>query len=635
MCGICGYWGGDITQDEGRTLLHRMMDQITHRGPDEDGMFVGNGVGLGIRRLKVIDLQSGSQPMTNEQGSMQLVFNGEIYNYHALRSRLMEQGHRFATRSDTEVIVHQFETDSIDCLHLLNGMFAFALYDDEHKALMLARDRVGIKPLYYYWNGDLLLFASEIKALMASGLIDYHINWHSVWHYLTFRYVPAPETIWKNVYKLPPAHFMLLNSSFKTPMPVRYWDFPYRDDYPSISTEESVDEFEKLFLDSVKKRLIADVPVGVFLSGGLDSSAITAAIAEVHNHRLSSFSVAFEGASAIDERPFAREIAHTFGTDHHEVVIDQQQFMDFLPEFVYFSDEPLADLTAIPLYYLSQQARQHVTVVLSGEGSDEILGGYDFADKFRILQWVKRYNHVPSGIRVLASPFMKRLFHGKEINSFSIRNITTDQLIEQRWGHMTRLMQSEQKHQLLPDIIGCQDSISMVARQLERCASNDAFQRMLFLYSQSWLVEDLLMKADKMSMANSLELRVPFLDHRLVEWAARQASNVKINTDRNGKLVTKWVLRRFAKKRIPQSVLERPKAGFPVPVYNWLTDNLKTWAHDLLLGTDAMLPQWLNHAGLSDMLQQATADSTPSLHQHRLWNLLILELWMRRWKPTE
>jgi asparagine synthase (glutamine-hydrolysing) len=338
MCGIVGL-KGDFPREAAGRIVSRMNETIRHRGPDDEGTWAEDGFAFGMRRLSIIDLALGHQPMATADGARQIVFNGEIYNFKDLRQELVAQGHTFATASDTEVILRQYEQDGPDCVNRLNGMFAFAIWDRDAGRLFLARDRLGVKPLYYYWDGRNFLFASEIKALLASELVPREINLQALWDYLTFRYVPQPETIWQKVHKLPPGHALTVTSAQPQPVIRRYWDIPYTDNLPVKSQADYEEEFDSLFVDAVRLRLIADVPVGVLLSGGLDSSAVAAAISEVHNARLSSFSVAFSDSSAIDERPFARKVAEHVGLDHHEIVIGEREVRDFLPRVVYFTDE--------------------------------------------------------------------------------------------------------------------------------------------------------------------------------------------------------------------------------------------------------------------------------------------------------
>lgn len=634
MCGIVGYTGVPLSLEERLPFLRRMCDAIVHRGPDDDGYYADEQAGLGMRRLSIIDLSSGHQPIANEDGSKQIVFNGEIYNYLELRPQLEKQGHRFQTQSDTEVILRQYEQDGAACVQKFNGMFALAIWDYKERSLFIARDRMGVKPLYYYWDGKQFLFASEIKALLATGIPTRQLNEGALWDYLTFRYVPQPESIWKNIHKLPPGHSMTLSLDHPEPQPVRYWDIPYTDSYKVRSEEDLLLEFEELFLDAVRLRLIADVPVGILLSGGLDSSAVAAAVADLHNSQLNSFSVAFEDSPQINELGFARQVAQHVGTNHHEVVINQEEFCDFLPRLVHYSDEPMADLASVPLYYVSQLARQKVKVVLSGEGSDEILGGYDL--DLYVKQWdqSRKWRYLPKWLRNGGAATLASRFLGAKIaDRIQDLNLSTDLRTLPIPPTMTNHLGSEAKRGLLRNSSGFKDSLDQVRSEVKRVSSSDPLHQLLYVFCQSWLVEDLLMKADRMSMANSIELRTPFLDYRLVEWAANVPSKVKVGRNVTGEYETKRVLRQFAQNRLPAEIIRRPKMGFPVPVYEWLSDRLKPWATDLLTSPGAQLSRWMDTAAIRTQLHLGTQPNAPILERHRLWDLLILELWSQEWRP--
>ncbi len=634
MCGIAGYLGIPLSEEERIPFLHRMCDAIVHRGPDDDGYFTDGSAGLGMRRLSIIDLSTGHQPMTSEDGSKQIVFNGEVYNYRDLRPRLQAQGHSFRTQSDTEVILRQYEQDGPECVHKFNGMFAIAIWDAKNKNLFLARDRMGVKPLYYYWDGRTFLFASEIKALLATGLVPREVNEQALWDYLTFRYVPQPQSIWKNVYKLPPGHTLTVNIRNPELHPVRYWDIPYTDQIKGRSEAQLLSEFEELFIDAVRLRLIADVPVGILLSGGLDSSAVAAALGELHNAQLNSFSVAFEDSPDINELPYARQVAQHVGLTHHEVVIGEKEFLDFLPRFTRFADEPLADLASIPLYYVSQLARTKIKVALSGEGSDEILGGYNLDVYVRQWDQTRLWQKLPARFRENIAPKLAQWLGSQWEERLALANVPRDlQLLPAR-ANMTDHLTSEAKHILFRHNGDCRDSFDIVRAELGRVPSTDPLHQLLYVFSQSWLVEDLLMKADKMSMANSIELRTPFLDYRLVEWAAHAPSKIKIGRNANGQYETKRILRQFARKRLPKEIIERPKLGFPVPLYDWLSTRLKAWTFDLLAAPDAMIYRWLDPAAVRAELVAGTQPDAGILDRHRLWDLLILEVWSREWQPA-
>lgn len=634
MCGIAGYFTSSINAGERMALLRRMCDSITHRGPDDAGYYTDEQVGLSMRRLSIIDLAGGHQPISSEDKNKQIVFNGEIYNFASLRLTLEQKGHSFVTDTDTEVILHQYEEDGSDCVHQLNGMFAFAIWDKSARTLFLARDRMGIKPLYYYWDNESFYFASEIKAILASGRVKKALNLEAMWDYLTFRYVPQPNTIWTNIYKLPPGHTLTISVNKPYPHVQRYWDIPYNQLGPSKSEAEYDKEFEQLFLDATRLHLRADVPVGILLSGGLDSSAVAAAVAEVHNVNVSSFSVAFKDSPAINELPFARQVAGRVGTDHHEIVIGDQEFCDFLPSFVRFTDEPLADLASVPLYYVSHLARKHVKVVLSGEGSDEVLGGYSFNKAVKRWDMVRQFQRLPHWLReTLLVRMVNMMFGGQSADRVRKANIPVSQFHALYPPNMTNYLDSDQKQMLFKGNVTFKDSMGLVRTDLEHANTSDPLHQLLYIYCQSWLVEDLLMKADKMTMANSIELRVPFLDYRLVEWAARTPSWVKVGRNGYGQYQTKRVLRHFAHKRLPQDIITRPKWGFPVPVYDWLNNGLQLWATDLLSSANTQVYRWLEPSQVRQYLHLGCKPDSTMMQKHHLWNLLILELWAQEWQP--
>jgi len=630
MCGIVGLLGG-FSKDAAERIIAQMNGTIFHRGPDDEGAWAEDGFAFAMRRLSIIDLALGRQPIASEDGSKQIVFNGEIYNFRDLRPQLAAQGHTFSTASDTEVILHQYEQDGPDCVKRLNGMFAFAIWDRVEGRLFLARDRMGVKPLYYYWDGRNFLFASEIKALLASELVPREINLQALWDYLTFRYVPQPETIWQKVYKLLPGHTLSFSTDRPEPVIRRYWDIPYADGARVKCQEEYEEEFTNLFLDAVRLRLIADVPVGVLLSGGLDSSSVAAAISEVHNAKLNSFSVAFQDSPATDERPFARQVAERVGMDHSEIVIGEREVRDFLPRLVYYTDEPLADLASIPLYYVSHLAREKVKVVLSGEGSDEILGGYHLGETVRSWDRLRQFQRLPRWLRRDVASGLARILGERWVKRVQRANVPLDQALAANPINMTNYLSSAAKQTLFNQNAPQQESMAKVQAVLEHLHTREPLHQLLYIYCQSWLVEDLLMKADKMTMANSLELRVPFLDYRLVEWAAQAPPWVKVGRNGLGGYETKRVLRNFARTRLPAEIITRSKQGFPVPLYDWLTTRLRALATELLASPDTRLYCWLRPAEVRKQLQLGTDPTGTITDKHRLWNLLILELWLRQW----
>lgn len=598
MCGIAGMLRYPAGLETRQALAERMGAAIEHRGPDDRGTYVDEHVALAMQRLSVIDLEGGHQPMTTPAGDIHIVFNGEIFNYRDLRSALCRSGERFATDSDTEVILHQYRRHGLEGLETLNGMFGIAIWDRRDRTLHLVRDRMGVKPLYYFWDGQVFAFASEIKSLLELPLVGRHVNERAIWDYLTFRYVPAPDTIWHNIHKLQPGHRLSISTTGE-PKIERWWDIPAPCASIQMSDHDAVASFGELFSDAVERRMVADVPVGIMLSGGLDSSAVAAVAARNHTN-LKTFSVSFKDSPSIDERPYARSVARHLGTEHAEVEIGEREFVDFVPDFVRYTDEPLADLASIPLYYVSKLARDSVTVALSGEGADEILAGYE-CDRW----WSNRLASRCGDLRSDRVP-----------------------------PHMTNYLDSDEKQALLRGGHLWPDSMDVLHRHLARGGDRHPVDQLLYLYCQDWLVEDLLMKADRMSMATSLELRTPFLDYRLVEWAARAPMSAKIGPNFDGTWQTKRVLRQFAASLLPSEILTRPKLGFPVPVYGWLSGSLKQFAYDMVVDDKARLSSWIQPDAARAAFERGTAIDADNAGRHRLWHLIILEQWMRAWLPS-
>lgn len=633
MCGIVGV-SGPFSRERCSEILQRMNDAIVHRGPDDEGLWAEDGFGFAMRRLSIIDLAGGRQPIWDEDAGVGVVFNGEVYNYRALREQLLKQGHSFRTTSDTEVVLKTLINSGLPGIHTWNGMFAVAAWDRNEKKLVLIRDRMGVKPLYYFYDGTTFLFASEIKAILASGLVSRSINRQALWDYLTFRYVPGPEAIWKNIRKLAPGHYLEFSRGGE-PIETCYWktDVRFSENSDNHRTAEQREkEFEELFLDAVKLRLEAsDVPVGVMLSGGLDSSAVAAAAIELGHRNFHTFSVGFEQGGYYSELPYARQVAEHVGANYHEVVIGQKEFLDMLPELVYYSDEPLADLAAVPLLAVSRLAQRNVKVVLSGEGSDEILAGYNLELAERRWKLVRTLQRVPK-------PLMSLVASGSRLLSptFSEKANRVAQLPLARWNqrelpHMTHYLDEEEKLLLWPN--GDHENSDRLLTDLYKSASaTDPLQQILSVYQKSWLVEDLLMKADKMSMAASVELRTPFLDYRLVEWANRQPNNVKIKRKGLKTYETKSVLRRFCAQRLPPEILTRTKRGFPVPVNGWLQQNLSSWAQDVLMGSNGKVTAGFSRQTVSNLIRSAEQGSEKAAG--KVWLLIVLEFWLKAWNAS-
>lgn len=630
MCGIVGI-AGSFSRAECVEILRKMNAAVEHRGPDDEGVWAEDDFGMAMRRLSIIDLAGGHQPMWDERGRLGVVFNGEVYNYRALQQEFRTNGHQFRTTSDTEVVLKTLVEHGLAGIHKWNGMFAVAAWDPREKKLVLIRDRIGVKPLYYFYDGATFLFASEIKAILASGVVERSIDQQALWDYLTWRYVPGPETIWTNIRKLPPGHYLEFRPG-QPPVETRYWqsDVNFHNGSEQHRTEAQIDrEFADLFLDAVRLRLEAsDVPVGVMLSGGLDSSAVAAAAIELGHRNFHTFSVGFEEGGFYSELPYAKQVAEHVGANYHEVVIGQKDFLEMLPELVYYCDEPLADLAGIPLLAVSRLAQKDVKVVLSGEGSDEILAGYQLDVQERRWEKVRRWQRVPRPLLSLAAKGSSVVSATAGEKLARVAQLPLSQWNQRERPHITRYFDDQEKSLLWPNG-DKQNSERVLIDHYNATAATDPLQQLLSVYQKSWLVEDLLMKADKMSMAASVELRTPFLDYRLVEWANRQPNYVKIKRLGRKKWETKSVLRRFCAPRLPREILTREKRGFPVPVNGWLQTGLAGWAKDVLTGRDSRIGSAFRVEPISELVADAERGSARA--SKNVWLLLVLEFWLRAW----
>ncbi|HXQ52115.1 MAG TPA: asparagine synthase (glutamine-hydrolyzing) [Stellaceae bacterium] len=623
MCGIAGAIG--LSADAGRAAVARMIAAIRHRGPDDQGDFAADGIAFGMCRLSIIDLAQGHQPMWGAGGAG-IVFNGEIYNYRALRSELEAGGAVFRTQSDTEVVLRLYEQRSLDALDRLDGMFALCLYDAARRRLHLVRDRLGKKPLYYAELGGVFYYASEAKAIIAALDDRPGIDAQALHHYLTLRYVPGPATVWRGIKKLPPGTALTLDLDRReAPTLARYWSLAFKSETADPG-RDYVGEFETLFLGAVEKRLVAaDVPVGVLLSGGLDSSAVAAASVELGHRAFHTFSVAFAEGGEADETPFARQVAARLGTRHDEIVIGQREFLDFLPDLVRCSDEPLADLASVPLFFVSRLARKAVKVVLSGEGADEMLAGYDLEqtartiDRMRLLLRIVPRSVLAQAARLLPTRMRDVLT--------DVTRVGVEGLFPARATHMTRVWSEAEKRALWRNAAVMESTDDLIRSWYEAARSPEPIDQLQQVNAGSWLVEDLLMKADKMSMANSLELRCPFLDHGLAEWCARLPLAWKVGSHETG-YRSKRILRAFARSRLPEAIIERPKRGFPVPAYRWLEGPLGAWAEDRLI-SGRRLDRFFDLRTARRTLDLARRGDEAA--QHKVWNLLILDHWLEAW----
>lgn len=613
MCGICGVISLTPDKKVERQDLLAMRDCMVHRGPDEAGLFVEGNVGLGHRRLSIIDLSSGQQPMTNEDGTIIVVFNGEMYNYQNLRDNLIAKGHIFKTHSDTEVIIHAFEEFGENCLEHFRGMFAFAIWDSKKRQLFIARDRLGEKPLYYGKWGDTFLFASEIKGILAHPSAHREIDTKSLDLYFGFRYVPGPRTMFKDIVKLQPGHFLWIRDNTITVS--EYWDFNAIHTR-NIKKEAAEAEFVAILRESVKMRLMSDVPLGVFLSGGVDSSVVVALMSELVAGPIKTFSVGYTGDAKENEFEYARLVANRYRTDHHEFRLTADDFLGFLPKLVWHLDEPIADASTIPLFFISQLAKEHVTVVLSGEGADELLGGYYAYKKMLLLEWWRSLpgSSLLGGFSALAG----RLLGNRKVERYA--NLLRLPL-EQRYTGVSRVFTEAERKRLYNAHSGIMTHAlaDVVAPYYERVKNRQPLDRMLYLDTKVWLPDDLLMKADKMTMATSIELRVPFLDHVLVEYAASLPVSYKIKGNE-----TKYLLKHAMESRLPKELLYRTKKGFPVPLSRWLREKADG-VREVLLDSGSACKAFFEPSVLEQIIQEH--EQTQNDMSDLLWPFLVFEYW--------
>ena len=624
MCGICGKVNvGRNGAPVEPALIRAMMDTIRHRGPDDDGIYVAPGVGLGHLRLSIIDLGSGHQPISNEDGTIWIVFNGEIYNYRELRAFLLNKGHAFKTQTDTEVIVHLYEELGTAFLEKLRGMFAFALWDGKKNTLVLARDRVGIKPLYYSLTDEALVFASEMKAILADPATRRELAPGMVDRFLSFLYVPGEETLLKDICKLAPGHYLLLKDG-KAELR-EYWDLQFSKPSESLSLKAAENEVSDLLAEAVELHMIADVPVGVLLSGGVDSTAVLSYAAERTDKEISTFTVGFADSTFADERPYARLAAQSYGSSHHDMTITADDFADFLPRYVWHMEEPVCEPPAVALYYVSKLARNYVKVLLSGEGGDEAFAGYN---NYRSILWLERLKHIWPGFNGTASWGLSQLnswVHSSRVAKYvPLMNATFPDYYYSRTSTPYRYSGNGIGELYSADFVNSIDkefTIEPVRRLFAKIKDQGVLDQMLYIDTKTWLPDDLLVKADKMTMANSLELRVPLLDHRLLEFAASLPEDYKLKGT-----TLKYIWKKALSKRVPDKILKRKKAGFPVPYEFWLRTNLKDQVRDILTDRKTLQRGYFHKGSVEKLLD---ANSNSGTYSKEVFSLLALELWHR------
>jgi asparagine synthase (glutamine-hydrolysing) len=622
MCGVSGFNWSDPAR------IHAMNTALSHRGPDQDGIYCDDRVSLGHRRLSIIDLSNnGRQPMSNEDGSVQLVFNGEIYNFSKLRQKLQRAGHTFKSNSDSEVIVHAYEEYGLDCLDHLQGMFAIAIWDSVKQCLFLARDRMGIKPLYFYWASGKLIFSSEIKAILEHPEVPRELNQQALYEYLGFEFVPAPLTMFRDIHKLAAGERLVYqNDAIRVET---WWDLSMAPAREPLSFQESVERERELIEQSVRSHLVSDVPVGVFLSGGLDSSAITAMMRRQITGQLRTFTIGYEDPS-FSELDYAAMVARHLETDHQVLMIETMN-QERLEKSLYHLDEPMTDLSAIPLMLVCEEARKQVTVCLSGEGGDESFAGYD---RFK-ASWINDYySMIPNFVRRgLLSPLVAKLPDQPQkkgaINMLK-RFVEGADLPEDgdhlRWQYFSS---SEQDAALFKRSFSQgvnMDPFHRIRAYREKCDASDAINRQAYLDMRFFMTDSVLMKVDKMSMASSLEIRVPLLDHTLVEYVAGLPGDWKLNLQRKG-LVTKHVFRQALDGLLPDKIVQRPKQGYSLPVKNLLRGDLRDYMITLL-NESSIISNTMNRRYIDTLIDDHL--SMARNNNHILWALMNVAIWQNR-----
>lgn len=622
MCGIAGII--DITSAPERGLIERMNRIMHHRGPDGEGYYLDGPVALGHRRLSIIDLSGGKQPLSNEDGTVWITFNGEVYNFQELRNELIDKGHRFASRSDTETIVHAWEEYGERCVERFRGMFAFAVWDQRRQKLFAARDRLGKKPFYYWCDGKRFLFASEIKAILQDERVQRELDPAALADYLTYHYIPFPGTIFKGIRKLEPGHWLSVGMEEPERLSVdtrKYWDITYAPD-DSLSEAQWCEALREKLREAVRIRLISEVPLGAFLSGGIDSSTVVALMSQVQDAPVKTFSIGFKEED-FSETVYARQIAERFGCEHHEFVVEPDA-IEVLPKLAWEFDEPFADSSAVPTYYVSKLAREHVTVILSGDGGDETFAGYR---RYGWAQDMCRHDWLPSPLKKALFGVPGRLLPDGVKGKGALLHLSKDPF-ERYAGlntfgeppYLDRVLSADLRAAIgreLPDF-------SAMKHFFDAKASSDYLTRIQYVDTKVYLAEDILTKVDRASMLCSLETRAPLLDHEVVELAARMPSSLKLS---NGE--TKYILKKAMEGILPNDILYRRKMGFGVPLVHWFKKDLTAYAHDLLLSQEARERGFFNPAEVETLL--ATHQKSGRDLSARIWALLFFEQWCRNW----
>ncbi len=616
MCGICGIASGDSSRQVDASAVTRMNDALAHRGPDDSGLWHGGHLALAMRRLSILDLPGGHQPMTNEDGSITVVFNGEIYNFAELRKDLAARGHVFRSQGDTEVIVHAYEEFGVNAPQHFNGMFAFALFDAKQNRLLLARDRLGIKPLFYCVRNGTLAFASELRALLKSGLVSQTLNPAALDAYFTFLYIPAPDTVFRDAQKLRPGERLVFECGRATVDP--YWRLEYEVD-PAWTLESAAQEYLHLLRDAVRLQRVSDVPLGAFLSGGMDSSTVVGVLSEQSTTPLKTFTIGFDDAHA-DELKYARIAAKHFQTDHTEEIL-RPNLIDILPQVLGHFGEPFADSSAVPTWLVSKVARRQVTVALSGDGGDELFAGYTWMHRNRD---VARYRLTPRPLRHLIDLALR--LTPASPRAAQLQRFSLDSFLDPRASFRRRqtCFDEHARARLYHPDFAALLATAAVDRFAEHADAGptDPDDWMLYQDTAMYLPDDILTKVDRMSMAHSLEARVPLLDHRLVEFAATVPFHLKMR----GR-ISKRLVKHAVRDLLPQDLLAQRKRGFAIPIHRWFRKELRAYFQEFVLSDDARSSHYLD----SDFVRSLYLAHTMGKENygHHLWSLLVFEHWLR------
>lgn len=629
MCGITGWI--NLKKDKSindRAILHEMCERMKHRGPDSEGLWNEDTVALGMRRLSIIDLATGEQPVYNEDKSVVVVMNGELYNFREVRADLEEHGHKFETHSDTEILPHLYEEFGDAMLDQINGMFAFALWDKLRERMLIARDRFGEKPLYYGVFDGTLVFGSELKVLLANPLVKTELNLDAVRQFLSFDYVPAPASIYKNIFKLPAAHCLTVeNGKVSTK---RYWNLTWEKSESDFDSK--TEELRTLLADAVRMRLVSDVPLGILLSGGIDSSTVAAYATQFSTERVKTFSIGFEEDS-FDESKFARQVAQHLGTEHYEERLSVGKAADLISQIGTWLDEPMSDGSLIPTFLLSRFVRRHVTVALGGDGGDEIFAGYPMYWAHRVA---RAYERIPKAIRSgMIEPVVNSLPVSTKNMSFDYKAkrfvaASKYDLVTRHHSYFGSFSPDGQLRVLSRDVLEqTEEDVYRSARELLRiCDATNDIEKMQFLDINYYMAEDILTKVDRASMAVSLEVRAPFLDPRVAQFAASIPIDYKLKGNKG-----KYILKKAVEPLLPASILKRPKKGFGIPIAEWLKGRLNPLLHDLLD------PSRLRDQGLFDPKFVAKLigehESGAASHHKQLWTLLVFQLWIDNFLRTD